>query len=130
MIYFLVCHDDMMHTHEKKNYDYSILGVDSSMVSIVRCKVLYQMILNQAQSRSILQVWFSSGWSESTLKEFIEACNLLLESKKLPKNEANLLQHWLKKNVTLTMATNEWFKGTLFLCLYKHFLIDHFLKHA
>ena len=99
----------------KKNINYFILGVDSSMVSIVRCKVLYQMILNQAQSRSILQVWFSSGWSESTLKEFIEACNLLLESKKLPKNEANLIQHWLKKNVNLMMATNEWFKGTLFL---------------
>jgi predicted nucleic acid-binding protein len=83
------------------------------MVSIVRCKVLYQMILNQAKSRSILQVWFSSGWSESTLREFIEACNLLLESKKLPRNEANLVQHWLKKNVTLQIATNEKFKGTL-----------------
>ena len=119
----------MLQNHEKI-IDYSILGVDSSMVSIVRCKVLYQMILNQAQSRSILQVWFSSGWSDSTLKEFIEACNLLLQCKKLPKNEANLLQHWLKKNVTLTMATNEWFKGTLFLCSYKHFLIDQFLKRA
>ena len=95
----------------KKNIDYSILGVDSSMVSIVRCKVLYQMILNQAQSRSVLQVWFSSGWSESTLKEFIEACNLLLQSKKLPKNEADLVRHWLTKDITLTNATNEWFKG-------------------
>ena len=92
------------------------------MVSIVRCKVLYQMILNQAKSRSILQVWFSSGWSESTLKEFIEACNLLLESKKLPKNEANLVQHWLKKNVTLQMATNEWFKGTL-LFIYNFYFV-------
>ena len=99
-----------MQNH-KKNIDCSILGVDSSMVSIVRCKILYHMILNQATSRSILQVWFSSGWSESTLKEFIEACNLLLESKKLPKNEANLVQHWLKNNVTLQMATNERFKG-------------------
>ena len=103
-----------MQNH-KKNIDCYILGVDSSMVSIVRCKVLYHMILNQAKSRSILQVWFSSGWSESTLKEFIESCNLLLESKKLPKNEANLIQHWLKKNVNLMMATNEWFKGTLLL---------------
>ena len=71
------------------------------------------MILNQAKSRSILQVWFSSGWSESTLKEFVEACNLLLKSKKLSKNEADLVQHWLKKNVTLLMATKEWFKGTI-----------------
>ena len=75
------------------------------------------MILNQAMSRSILQVWFSTGWSESTLKEFIEACNRLLESKELPKHEAELVRHWLTKNVTLTNATDEWFKG-------KHYKIN------
>ena len=69
------------------------------------------MILNQANSRSILQVWFSTGWSMSTLKEFYVACNRLLGSKKLPKNEADLVRHWLTNNVTLTIATNEWFKG-------------------
>ena len=91
---------------------YTIVGVDSSIVPIVRCKILYQMILNQANSRSILQVWFSTGWSESTLKEFIEACNRLLESKKWePKSEADLVHHWLTKNVTLENATDEWFKG-------------------
>ena len=90
---------------------YSIVGVDSSMVTIVRCKVLYQMILNQANSRSVLQVWFSTGWSDSTLKEFIEACNRLLKSKKLPKNEADLVRHWIIKNLALTNATSEWFKG-------------------
>ena len=58
-------------------------GVDCSLVSIVRCKVLYKMILNQAASRSILQVWFSTGWSKQTLKEFIWACKQLLESKEL-----------------------------------------------
>ena len=90
---------------------YTIVGVDSSIVPIVRCKILYQMILNQANSRSILQVWFSTGWSMSTLKEFYVACNRLLGSKKFPKNEADLVRHWLTNNVTLTNATNEWFKG-------------------
>ena len=33
------------------------------------------------------------------------------ESKKLPKNEADLVRHWLTKDVTLKNATNEWFKG-------------------
>ena len=68
-------------------------GVDVSPVSIARCKVLYKMILNQASSRSILQVWFSTGWSEQTLKEFIKACNQLLESKELKdKDEASLVR--------------------------------------
>ena len=58
-------------------------GVDSSLVSIVRCKVLYKMILNQASARSILQVWFSTGWSEHTLKEFTLACQQLLKSEEL-----------------------------------------------
>ena len=58
-------------------------GLDSAIVSIVRCKVIYQMILNQVMSRSILQVWFSSGWSNSTLKDFIDACNQLMKSREL-----------------------------------------------
>ena len=61
-------------------------GLDSAVVSIVRCKILYQMILNQVMSRSILQVWFSSGWSNSTLKDFIDACNQLMKTRELPGN--------------------------------------------
>ena len=72
------------------------LGVDSALVSIVRCKVIYQMILNQVMSRSILQVWFSSGWSNSTLKDFIDACNQLLKSRQL---QGNLLGVIDKKTV-------------------------------
>ena len=88
------------------------LGVDSAMVSIVRCKVLYQMILNQVMSRSILQVWFSSGWSTSTLKDFIDACNQLMKSKELLENESNLVQYWLSNDVSLKKATDEWFKAS------------------
>ena len=72
------------------------LGVDSALVSIVRCKVIYQMILNQVMSRSILQVWFSSGWSNSTLKDFIDACNQLLKSRQL---QGNLLGVIDKKTI-------------------------------
>ena len=61
----------------------NFFGMDSSLVSIVRCKVLYKMILNQASARSILQVWFSTGWSEHTLKEFTLACQQLLKSEEL-----------------------------------------------
>ena len=70
-------------------------GLDSAVVSIVRCKILYQMILNQVMSRSILQVWFSSGWSNSTLKDFIDACNQLMKTRELP---GNLLRGIDKKN--------------------------------
>ena len=86
-------------------------GVDSAIVSVVRCKVLYQMILNQAMSRSILQVWFSSGWCNSTLKDFTDACKKLMQSKQLLENESNLVQYWLSNDVTLKKATDEWFKA-------------------
>ena len=87
-------------------------GLDSAIVSIVRCKVIYQMILNQVMSRSILQVWFSSGWSNSTLKDFIDACNQLMKSKELLENESNLVKYWLSNDVSLKKATDEWFKAS------------------
>ena len=69
------------------------------------------MILNQASSRSILQVWFSTGWSKDTLKEFTKACNELVESNELQdKIEANLIKYWSSKDVTLKTALENWFK--------------------
>jgi hypothetical protein len=36
-------------------------GIDSVNVSIVRCWILYQMMRNGANPRSVLQVWFSTA---------------------------------------------------------------------
>ena len=40
---------------EKLETELHFHGVDCSLVSIVRCRVLYRMLLNQAPTRSILQ---------------------------------------------------------------------------
>ena len=85
-------------------------GIDTAMVSIVRCKVLYQMILNQASSRSILQVWFSSGWSDSTLQEFLKACHDILKQNELTKDEIKLVNHWLSNNIAIEVTPSKWFK--------------------
>ena len=41
-------------------------GIDSSIVSIARCLILNQMMINGANPKHILQVWFSSAWSYET----------------------------------------------------------------
>ena len=55
-------------------------------------------------------VWFSSGWSKETLKEFTLACTQLLESEELQsKNEENLVKHWLSNDVTIETVKDNWF---------------------
>ena len=62
------------------------------------------------QYRSILQVWFATGWSKETLKDFTEACNEVLKSiELLNKDEVKLVKHWLSIDVTLETAIKKWF---------------------
>jgi len=101
------------------NQEIHFHGVDSSLVSIVRCKVLYQMILNGAASRSILQVWFSTGWSMDTFKEFVDACTELLKNAELlGKDEVNLLKHWMSTWAPLETASKR-SRPELFAALHK-----------
>ena len=94
------------------NQEIHFHGIDVSMVSISKCKVLHKMILNQASSRSILQVWFSSGWSNDTLKEFVEACNQLLDNNEVQdKFEKNLIKYWSSNHANLKTATGKWFNS-------------------
>ena len=84
-------------------------GVDSAVVSITRCKVLYEMIKNQASARSILQVWFSSGWSDLTLKEFKDACESLIQvGNSLARLEEFYVKFWLSHGVSISDACYEW----------------------
>jgi len=86
-------------------------GFDSALVTLVRCKVLNKMIAQNAASRSILQVWFSSGWSKCALEEFMRACKALIDEGQLEEeDEAVLVHHWMKTNITLQTAASEWSK--------------------
>ena len=76
-------------------------GIDSSMVSITRCKLLHQMMLDNAAARSILQVWFSSAWSDQTLKDFLKACKALLhQDGLLNKEERELVKFWISNDIS------------------------------
>lgn len=84
-------------------------GVDSAVVSITRCKVLNEMVKNQASSRSILQVWFSSGWSELTLTEFMAACySVLLTGNDINVHEKILIHDWMNNEASLQTAYDQW----------------------
>ena len=84
-------------------------GVDSAVVSITRCKILHEMVKNQASSRSILQVWFSSGWSELTLTEFMAACySVLLTGNDLNVHEKILIHDWMNNEASLQTAYYQW----------------------
>ena len=88
-------------------------AVDSSPVCILRCKVLNQMIMSSASSRSILQVWFSTSWSMATLDDFLEAVKMLLATKEQEDTERVLLKHWLSTDVSLEDTYSEWSKNRL-----------------
>ena len=55
-------------------------GIDSSSVSVARCLILNQMMKNGANPKHILQVWFSSAWSNQTSKDFLEQNNIDVSS--------------------------------------------------
>ena len=93
-------------------------GVDLAMMSITRCKVLYEMLRNQASSRAILQVWFSTGWAEITLKEFLAACKSLLEAgDNLAEGEKDLLMFWISNKVTIDHVRSERAKEVAINCV-------------
>ena len=87
-------------------------GFDSSMVCIARCKLLHQMLLDSAAARSVLQVWFSSAWSDQTLQDLLKACKALLhQDGLLTGDELQLVKFWMSKAVSIKTAITEWTKG-------------------
>ena len=87
-------------------------GIDSSMVSITKCKLLHQMMLDNAAARSILQVWFSSAWSDQTLKDFLKSCEALLQRDGLlSTEELKLVKVWISNDISMKTASTEWMKG-------------------
>ena len=86
----------------------TFLGIDSSVVTMTRCKILYQMLKNQAEASSILQVWFSSAWTSKTQVEFQKALTNLLESNEMGFDEMDLLLHWNESKIDAEAAKKIW----------------------
>ena len=58
--------------------------------------------------RSILQVWFSSAWSNQTHQEFVEACEILLKESTLDQELLYFIRLWKDSYLSVTEAANRW----------------------
>ena len=86
----------------------TFLGIDASVVSILKCKILYQMLKNQADASSILQVWFSSAWTNKAQVEFQNAVTNLIDSNEIETGEEDLLVHWKESKIDAEAAKQIW----------------------
>ncbi len=97
---------------EKDENPMRYIGYDKSVVVVTRNKVLYQMILENKDIDSILQVWFSSGWSQKTLDDFQHCCAEVLKDFDSLADENTkvkaLLTHWMKTNVSMKSVQGQW----------------------
>ena len=83
-------------------------GIDSSLVSIVKCRILYQMLKNQADASSILQVWFSSAWTSKAQLDFQNTVTNLMESYEIETDVLKLLSYWKNSKIDDKAATQSW----------------------
>ena len=101
---------------EEKDPSY-FYGYDMNIPSIARCWILYKMLQLNMPTVSILQVWFSSGWSKRTLDDFHLACKeLLKEGCELINDKDEKIQeliiYWSRCDcISIVKARSIWFKG-------------------
>eukprot|EP00298_Acanthocystis_sp_HF-20_P018731 c22019_g2_i2.p1 GENE.c22019_g2_i2~~c22019_g2_i2.p1 ORF type:complete len:529 (+),score=177.00 c22019_g2_i2:24-1589(+) len=85
------------------------VGVDQSPFTIAKSLVIYEMLKGKQSNESILEVWFSSTWSEGTWKDFKDAVSVI---EKQEGEVGEYLSHWLKSSpFPLDQARNEWLKS-------------------
>ena len=83
-------------------------GIDSSVVSITRSKILYEMINNKADATSILQVWFSSAWTNKAQVEFQKAVTHLIYAREDDTDVMKLLLYWKDAKMDVKGAKKLW----------------------
>lgn len=82
---------------------------ESCPYATAKSMVLLKMMEEQIESKSILEVWYSSGWTKDTEKDFIRACKLLLQSHTdLNKDLQIILNVWIETSVSLTVSLKLW----------------------
>ncbi len=94
----------------------TFVGYDKSELVVARNLVIYQMMLSKNDPKSILQVWFSSGWSKKTLNDFQRACQGVINNleKSSTKNEMQILieviKFWKESEVPMRSVIGLWTK--------------------
>lgn len=93
------------------------VGFEMSEFAVAKCKVVAQMLGSPGVSiTSVMEVWLSSTWSETTLADFCKSVNIVLASlqggNKTPK-VASYLKHWAStETISAAKARSEFFLNT------------------
>jgi hypothetical protein len=89
-----------------------VIGFDSSLYAVARAKVLFKTFRYEDCSHNILQMWWSSCWSDETYMVFLQAVKeCLKEEEKSPSGCVSILQYWLNcAPLARVVAHTEWLK--------------------
>jgi len=91
--------------NEKINIDFFF----SCPFSFSKSLVLLDMIKRNVDNISLLQVWYSSGWSNITEKEFLISCKNVLSKINDEEEPKTIIENWLNSNsVSLEISRKEW----------------------
>ncbi len=112
---------DFVNEHEDapKKEPMVFYGYDRSVIVITRNMVLYQMMKDSMSLDSILQVWFSTGWSKKTLDDFQLSCNQVLKN----------LDSTINDNLAITVLLNHWIKTTIGMRSVQILWTQHIAQH-
>ncbi len=102
--------EDEHNEHKLKPMNY--LCYDKCPIPVARSMVLYQMMVDGVSIDSILQAWFSTGWSKKTLSDYQSSCSKVLKyldpSKDTDLSISRLLTHWMKTTLKMDSVQYKW----------------------
>lgn len=70
------------------------VGIESCAYSIAKTQVIIEMMRQKRSSYSVMQVWFSSGWTRSTTESFKSAVDQVLEQYPSRDSIHQILSSW------------------------------------
>ncbi|CAD7699418.1 unnamed protein product [Ostreobium quekettii] len=98
-----------MHGDPDEDGPTRFVGYESSAYCTAKTEVIADMLFRGVVVDSILQVWFSSSWSEKTLALFRETVGRLGEEAGRPEEVVTILRHWARASrMTLRTAQEKW----------------------
>lgn len=90
----------------------NVYGFEQSGICAARSLIIYEMMKMKKDVDSILEVWFSTGWSEKTSEDFHSACGNVVTSSQ-PQEVRDLIDHWKVAHLSLNKARLKWKQGYL-----------------
>jgi len=108
----LLLNCELKQSRETKPFQY--FGFDEFPYTVAKSEVITSMMKGNLPPESILQVWFSSGWSQQTYKNFTQALKTIDESSMTP-DVRKIIKHWQKAKPKPLQPEDMWMNTTDFL---------------